>query len=267
MTFFMTTAMTAVTTMLTVGTMLTARAADDPQQQAEPLAQATDGTSATVLRNERIEVHTDGAGATVAIVGEGDRRAVLRVRDGKVELVNAVPADVEKKLEEVREAAKKKAADAEKQGAAAKAQAGALLQERLEELKEQMQNPDSPQKWHGLGFGMQGSITVIGPDGVKHTQTFGNAGDGNGNGQLPDIQSLLEKALENAGADLPDEIRNKLAEAFKQQDPKPQAVDGAKSPAGGEGSDISRKLDRILERLEKLEKDMGELKAKNQEQE
>lgn len=97
---------------------------------------------------------------------------------------------------------------------------------------------------------VRGSIMIIGPGGVMHTQSFGQSG-----GATPDVKQMVEGSLKAAGVSLPENVRQTLEQAVQQQG---QGV--GKQPAG-EAVDISSKLDRILERLEKIERDIAQLKA------
>ena len=106
-----------------------------------------------------------------------------------------------------------------------------------------------------LHVGVQGSITVIGPDGVTHTHTFG--GERNGAGPMPDVRRHVEKAFEAAGIELPEHVRDSLEQAFGNEGPIPKAP-GEPQPV--EAAAISDKLDRILERLEKLEAEIRALR-------
>lgn len=97
---------------------------------------------------------------------------------------------------------------------------------------------------------VRGSITVIGPDGVMHTQSFGNA---DGAGQ--DAEQLIERVLQAAGASLPANVQQTVKQAIRQQS---QA--GGDQPVG-EAADIAAKLDQILDRLGKIQRDIAQLKA------
>lgn len=186
----------------------------------------TEDAQSRVQTQVQLQVQADG----VQVQADGDgnvvsKTIVVRVGpDGAIELKDTLPADVEKKVQEARKEATG----------------------RIE-----------------LGH-MQGSITVIGPDGVKRTQTFGDNA-----GPMPDLQQILEKSLEAAGADLPDDVRQKLKQAFRNQGKEPgrNAVP-MKLQAGGpvptaDMADMSRKLDRILDRLEQLEQKIEQLKDSN----
>ena len=149
---------------------------------------------------------------------------VLRLgSDGKVELKDALPPDVQKKVQEaVEKAAEQPAPNADGQS-------------RVIDIR---------------SFDIGGSITVIGPDGVTRTQKIGGAA-----GNPADIQGLLDKALEAAGADLPDEVAEQLRQAFdaRQKDASTDAPTGTAA--------VLDRLDRILERLEAIERKLGRLEA------
>lgn len=199
-------------TILVFHSMHATRATEAPQSPKATTGEAQAQAQAQV----QVQVQAGGDGNVVS------KNIVVRVGpDGAIELKDALPADVEKK---VREARKEATA-------------------RIE-----------------LGQ-MQGSITVIGPDGVKRTQTFGDAA-----GPMPDLQQILEKSLEAAGADLPDDVRQKLKQAFRNQG-QAQGRNGGRvrlgtgdPAAAADVADMSRKLDRILDRLEALERKIEELK-------
>lgn len=181
----------------------------------------------------KMQVHVlDGAGGATKIVGDGgDAQAfVIRIGpDGKVEFKNALPPDVEKRVQEARVGDRSK--QEAKQGDNKQGDKGPALAAK--------------------GMDLRGSISVLGPSGVLYSQNFGSAGEAS-----PEVvEQLLEKSLEAAGADLPENVRQALKLAFQQQE---QA--GGAQPAG-EVADISAKLDRILARLEKIEQELGRLRA------
>lgn len=221
-------------------------------QQAQQQAQAQDAQQDRQENQQQVQVQ---------VQGDGNDGQAVRIGVGRLELENA-PPDVKKKLEEARAAAEKQDGEARKAADrldAAKAKADEA-QKAIDRLKKQIEQGQQ-QGPGGVGFGMQGSITIIGPDGVKHTQKFEKFG--NGDGPMPDVQQLIEKAMQAAGADLPDDVRDKLKQALKQQGNMQMQMQfpGGMKPKGDE-ADISRKLDRILDRLEKLEEDVGEIKGR-----
>jgi hypothetical protein len=98
-----------------------------------------------------------------------------------------------------------------------------------------------------------GSVTIIGPDGKKHTHALGD-----GKLDAESISKSIEEALEGAGKGLPKEVQDQLKKALKD------VPEVSSLPLFGRhfGEDaISQKLDKILERLDKLEKEVHELKA------
>jgi len=98
-----------------------------------------------------------------------------------------------------------------------------------------------------------GSVTIIGPDGKKHTHALGD-----GKLDAESISKSIEKALEGTGKGLPKEVQDQLKKALKD------VPEVSRLPLFGRNSGqdaISQKLDKILERLDKLEKDVHELKA------
>lgn len=210
---------------------------------------------------QQVQIQTQADG-TVVITTNGDDGQAVRVIADRIE-VQEVPADIKQKLDKAREAADKQAdeirQDADKlRDKKAKPDEA---QKAIDRLKKQIEQGQQ-QGGDGINFGMQGSITIIGPDGVKHTQKFEKFGAANGNGKMPDVQGLIEKALQAAGADLPEEVRDKLKQALKQQGNMQMQMQlpGTMKPKLDE-ADISRKLDRILDRLEKLEADVGEIRG------
>lgn len=70
--------------------------------------------------------------------------------------------------------------------------------------REQAPQADGPPRIAIKGFDIGGSITVIGPGVVTHTRKIGEVG-----GDAPDLQRILGKALEAAGAELPDDVAEK----------------------------------------------------------
>ncbi|MCE9629747.1 MAG: hypothetical protein K8S94_03375 [Planctomycetia bacterium] len=168
----------------------------------------------------------EGAGGATKIEGAGGEAKAFVIRigpDGKVEFKNALPPDVEKKVQEARgdDPSKEEATQGDK-------------------------GPGTVVK----GMDVRGSISVVGPSGVIYSQKFGAAGEA-----APDVEQLLEQSLKAAGADLPENVRQALKHAFQQ----PEQASGTQ-PAG-EATDIASKLDRILARLEKIEQQIGQLRA------
>jgi hypothetical protein len=230
---------TATTTALAAAAIGLARAEDATQPRDSVTTQQA---------QVQIQVQADAAGGVVVgaaakdgepasgVIRSNGRTVIVHIGpDGKVEIKDAAPADVAEKVKGATEAVEKQAAEARQ------------ASERLES-----QAPNGT----GFGFGMQGSITVIGPDGVQHTQKFEKFGTGDGT--IPDVRELVEKSLEAAGAELPAYVGEKLRQAFQQQGATQiQAV----GPPAGDVAAISRKLDSILEKLERLERDVAALKA------
>lgn len=241
--------------------MQPARADEVPQAAAAKSGQSQTQTQSTttVQRDGQSQTQSSGQvqvqadGFQVQADGDGTvvtKTIVVRVGpDGKIEIKDAIPDDVKQKMKEARETAERQAAeiqqDVKRKIAAAEEQAREATRREPQQL----------QSVPATGFGMQGSITVIGPDGVKRTQTFGSDG-----GTVPGLQQLLEKSLEAAGADLPDEVRRRLDEAFRRQGPN-QAGEQGQRPQANASQEVSRKLDLILERLEKLEQAVSGLQA------
>jgi hypothetical protein len=98
-----------------------------------------------------------------------------------------------------------------------------------------------------------GSVTIIGPDGKKHTHALGD-----GKLDAESISKSIEKALEGTGKGLPKEVQDQLKKALKD------VPEVSRLPLFGRnfGQDaISQKLDKILKRLDKLEKEVRDLKA------
>jgi hypothetical protein len=74
---------------------------------------------------------------------------------------------------------------------------------------------------------------------------------------MPDVRRHVEKAFEAAGIELPEHVRDSLEQAFGNEGPI-RKTPGA--PQQVEAAAISDKLDRILERLEKLEAEIRALR-------
>lgn len=174
----------------------------------------------------------DGAGGATKIVGDGGEAKAFVIRigpDGKVEFKDALPPDVEKKVQEAREGDRSK--EQAKQGDNKQGDKGPALAAK--------------------GMDVRGSISMLGPSGVRYSQNFGSAGEAS-----PEVvEQLLEKSLEAAGANLPENVRQSLKLAFQQQ----EQAGGAQ--LADEAADISSKLDRILARLETIEQEIGRLRA------
>ena len=221
---------------------------------AAAVAASTDATSRSAARADskepvhvrvQVQVQADGTGKVVVNeAGPPDRPAPQVDRPGPDG--GDRPKDILPKAEQQAEQAR-----------IAAEQHAEAVRNAIQRLTEQMQRGAGQQPpAAGGSFGMQGSITIIGPDGATHTQTFEKFG--NGDQALPDVRQLVEQALKAAGAQLPEDVRDKLDLALAQ----PGRVE---APADArpvlEAADISNKLDRILDRLEKLEVDMQALKA------
>jgi hypothetical protein len=103
---------------------------------------------------------------------------------------------------------------------------------------------------------VDGSVTIIGPDGKKHTHALGD-----GELDAESISKSIEKALQGAGKELPKEIQGQLKEALKGMPGAMKVQIGGATPKGKDT--MSQKLDEILKRLDKLEKDVKDLKANN----
>jgi len=252
---------TFFTTTVVAAAIMFATAADAAVQQAQQQAQAQDQQND---QQQQVQVQVDGAG-NVVVNANGKAVPVVRLDANNIAEIKDAPPEVKKKLEEARQAAERQADEIRQQAkdkAGDKKAKAEEAQKAIDRLKKQIEQGQQ-QGPGGVGFGMQGSITIIGPDGVKHTQKFEKFGNGADNAQMPDVQQLIEKAMQAAGADLPDDVRDKLKQALKQQGNMQMQMQfpGGMKPKGDE-ADISRKLDRILDRLEKLEADVGEINGR-----
>lgn len=166
----------------------------------------------------------DGAGGAKKLAGNGveTKAFVIRISpDGKAEVKDALPPDVEKLVQEAR-----------------------LGDRSKEETKQDDKAPGSVAK----GMDVRGSISVFGPGGVVYSQEFGAAGEA-----LPDVEQLLEQSLKAAGADLPEDVRQALEDAFRKHGHANNA------PPEGEAANVASKLDQILARLEKIEQQISRL--------
>lgn len=110
----------------------------------------------------------------------------------------------------------------------------------------------------GLNQGVSGKVKIvtIGPDGVRQEveSDLGTPLPGNPIGADVDVAELLKKA----GVNLPPEAQQALEAAQKANRKVPQKAGvGQAQPA----NDLGSKLDKILERLEKIEKEVANLKA------
>lgn len=260
---------TFFTTAVAAAAAMVAIAADAAVQQAQQQAQAQDRQEDQQQDQQQlqVQVQVDGAGNGV-IIANGKAVPVVRLNANNIAEIKDAPPEVKKKLEEARQAAEKQADEIRQQvkdKAGDKKAKAEEAQKAIDRLKKQIEQGQQ-QGPGGVGFGMQGSITIIGPDGVKHTQKFEKFGKGDG--PMPDVQELIEKAMQAAGADLPDDVRGKLKQALKQQGNMQMQMQlpGDLKPKGN-ADEISRKLDRILDRLEKLEADVGELRGAKPEKE
>lgn len=181
------------------------------------------------------------------------RVMVVRIEPGgKVDIQGSIPEDVMKMVEEAR---RKAVVDVEQ------------ARKSAEQARSQAQRAAD-----AVGtFDTQGTIVVVGPDGVTHTQAF-RVGAGN----APGLQFDIVKSLEAAGVGLCEQDRTRLMRALPAVAPVPPAsppappmprVPGAPPvpPVGNAAlpamETIAGKLDRILERLEKLEQDVARLKS------
>lgn len=126
---------------------------------------------------------------------------------------------------------------------------------KMEELESLPKNIQNLMKKGGLGNAtIQGSITVIGPDGKAHTQPLGD-----GKLDVDSISKSIEKALEGTGKELPEGLEGVLKDALKGL---PDALSAQIGDALSSGQDTTaQKLDEIFKRLDKLEKEVHRLKA------
>lgn len=99
---------------------------------------------------------------------------------------------------------------------------------------------------------LRGSITIIGSDGKKHIQTFG---DGKDDGDS--VSKAIEKALKASGKGLPAGVQGKLKEALKDLPGVRLEIERKEIQTS---DTVVQKLDEILKRLGKLEKDVEQLK-------
>jgi len=221
---------------------------------AAAVAATADATSRSAARADskepvqvrvQVQVQADGTGKVVVNgAGPPDRPAPQVDRPGPDggDTPKDILPKVEKQAEQARIAAEQHAE---------------AVRNAIQRLTEQMQRGAGQQPPAKRGsFGMQGSITIIGPDGATHTQTFEKFG--NGDEPLPDVQKLVEKALEAAGTQIPEDIRDTIDQALAKLGRMDVPADARPAP---DATDVSNKLDRILDRLEKLEADVQALKA------
>lgn len=183
------------------------------------------------------------SGETIGVRGQVEVPADSADReDGDTATPNDEAAIVEKQVEAARKAAQQHAE---------------ATRDAIQRLMEQMRKGTGGQLPQARGvFGLRGSITIIGPDGVERTQTFDRAGDGGD--RIADLRQLVEKAIQAAGAEVPDDFRNMLNKAL----PPPEPVRNSDNPRQAlDVSEIAEKLDRILDRLEKIEADVKAIKA------
>lgn len=191
------------------------------------------------------------------------RVMVVRIEPGgKVDIQGSIPEDVMKMVEEARRKAVVDVEQARKSAEQARKSA--------EQARSQAQRAAD-----AVGtFDTQGTIVVVGPDGVTHTQAF-RVGAGN----APGLQFDIVKSLEAAGVGLCEQDRARLMRALPAVAPVPppfppaphmpavSRVPGAPPvpPVGNAAlpamETIAGKLDRILERLEKLEQDVAAIKS------
>ena len=194
---------------LVAASLPTARGAED----AKPKAAAHQSHALT-----QVEIEGDAAKPRA-------KRSTIVVRvgsDGKLEVRESLPGNVEKKLH----------------GQVEKAAEG------------ETQKPEARPRIQVKGVDIGGSVTVIGPDGVVHTHKLGTGEDAD-----PDLQQLLGRALESAGAELPDDVAAQLRQSFGQQG---RAVSAEETPAAAA---VVERLDRILDKLETIERSLGRQKG------
>lgn len=214
--------LTMLMALMTIAPLSVARGAD----KAKPAAAASDQV--------QVQVEAAGGGATPKVKKSTTvpkvkksttvlRLGSLRVGpDGKVDLMDTLPPDVAKKVQE-------------------------FIEKSVRDMPPEA--ADEPRvRTHSFDLG--GSVTVIGPDGVAHTHKLGGLG-----GDDDDLRQILDKALKAAGVDLPDEVAAQLRQAFDQQGEGHTADDQDSMAA------VVDRLDRINERLEKIERSLRRLKA------
>lgn len=205
--------LTMLMALMTIAPLSVARGADE----AKPAAAASDQV--------QVQVEAAGGGATPKVKKSTTilRLGPLRLGpDGKVDLMDTLPPDVAKKVQE-------------------------FIEKSVRDMPPEA--ADEPRvRTHSFDLG--GSVTVIGPDGVAHTHKLGGLG-----GDDDDLRQILDKALKAAGVDLPDEVAAQLRQAFDQQGEGHTADDQDSMAA------VVDRLDRINERLEKIERSLRRLKA------
>ncbi|MFM8578025.1 MAG: hypothetical protein ACKOCN_04390 [Planctomycetaceae bacterium] len=200
------------------------------------------GAAASTDVRSRSTAQSD-SGETIGVRGQVEVRADGTDReDGDTATPNDEAAIVEKQVEAARKAAQQHAE---------------ATRDAIQRLMEQIHKGTGGQLPQARGvFGFRGSITIIGPDGVDRTQTFDRVGDGGD--RFADLWQLVEKAIQAAGAEVPDDVRNMLNKA----PPPPEPVRNSDNPRQAlDVSEIAEKLDRILDRLEKIEADVKAIKA------
>jgi hypothetical protein len=191
-----------------------------------------------------IRVETKVSGEVITVGPDGKVKVEKFGDDGKMEGMESLPKNIQELLKKGKLGAGSVGGSITVIGPDGKMEGVESLPEDIQELL----------KKGKLGAGsVGGSITIIGPDGKKHTQAFGD-----GKLDAESISKAIEEALEGAGKELPKEVQDQLKKALKDV-PEVSSLPLFGRHFGQDG--ISQKLDKILKRLDKLEKEVRELKA------
>jgi hypothetical protein len=191
-----------------------------------------------------IRVETKVSGAVMTIGPDGKVKVEKFGDDGKMEGVESLPKNIQKLLKKGRLGAGSVGGSITVIGPDGKMEGVESLPEDIQELLKQAK-PGT--------VSVGGSVTIIGPDGKKHTHALGD-----GKLDAESISKSIEKALQGAGTELPKEVQDQLKKALKDV-PEVSSLALSGRHFGQDG--ISQRLDKILKRLDKLEKEVRDLKA------
>jgi hypothetical protein len=194
-----------------------------------------------------IRVETKVSGEVMTIGPDGKVKVEKFGDDGKMEGVESLPKNIQKLLKKGRLGAGSVGGSITVIGPDGKMEGVESLPKNIQELLKQAK-PGT--------VSVDGSVTIIGPDGKKHTHALGD-----GKLDAESISKSIEEALQGAGKGLPKEIQGQLKEALKGLPGALKVQIGGATPK--EKDTMSQKLDEILKRLDKLEKEVKDLKANN----
>ena len=125
-----------------------------------------------------------------------------------------------------------------------------------EELRRQQAEKDDLDSDIDVTVSARGVVTVVGPDGRSHSKSI----EGSKGLDAKAITKMIRKALAGTGG-LSEDLESKLLEALSSEEGEiVDTGDDLKHVDEQDSANVMKKLDQILDRLEKLESDVADLK-------